>query len=74
MSNFGVFLLFFASLCNSYCSFEDINTEVGIFFDNFLGSGDDIFRQVNKVDDTMKTKINNLSDEEFILSKLKYNL
>ena len=40
------------------------------FFDNFFGSADDIFRQVNKADDTMKTKINNLSDEEFILSKI----
>ena len=28
-------------------------------------------RQVNKADDTMKTKINNLSDEEFILSRIE---
>ena len=71
MFHFSVFFkLFFASLCNSYSSFENINKKDSIFFWQFLGSGDDVFRQLNKADDTVKTKIDNLSDEEFILSKI----
>ncbi len=49
---------------------KTLTKKIASFFDNFLGSGDDVFRQLNKADDTVKTKIDNLSDEEFILSKI----
>ena len=50
--------------------FKTLIQKIGTLFDDLFRSSDDILKQTNKIDESISSKTNKLSDQELILTKI----